>query len=465
MKKPARQVSFFQALAFAGPGVAVAWLIPPMYAILADFYLRYTSATAAGVGTAMIASKIIDAITDPPVGFFSDHTKSALGARKPWIIAGCLLSMATFLYLFNPGEGAGNLHFTIGIVLYYVAYTFINIPYRSWLGELTQDYSERTRVWAYFTIALLVGGVIIMALPILLSSPLLPIFDTPEFDRDMISFIGWVGVILMPLTIIPAILFTPTGKRNEGAPPTINTFFNVLKDCQPFQMFMLGYGASALGFGLFYSVIIIVLTSYFGFADRIPLFMLFMVAAQVVTIPMWEKLGGRFSKHRVWAAAWAAHVVVAPMILLFGPNTAHFWPLVFVGSLTSILQGPHMLFPAAIVNDIVDSDTLETGRSRAGNFMSVYTFIDKVLHAVGFGVGYYIIAAFNYDPKASAHSAWEVFGLMTAAIGLPSLFFALSAFFLFRFPIDAARHRAIREGLAERDARKLEPHTPETARS
>jgi len=62
------KLSLFQVFSYALPGLAVAWLIPPIPAILGDFYLRYTEATAAGIGTAMILSKIIDGITDLPTG-------------------------------------------------------------------------------------------------------------------------------------------------------------------------------------------------------------------------------------------------------------------------------------------------------------------------------------------------------------------------------------------------------------
>ena len=451
-KSAPRKLPFWQSLAFAAPGLPMAWLIPPMYAILGDFYLRHTAATAAGVGTAMIVSKIIDAVTDPPVGYLSDHTKSPLGARKPWIIGGTFCSMLTFYILFNPPENAGSFYFAAGIILYYISYTLMKIPYRAWLGEITSDYADRSRIWSYVTIGLLIGGVVIMVLPVTLSLPSIGLFDSAEFDRDMMSFIGWVGIIGMPICVAIAIGFAPRGERNAGAPPTIRTFANTLFDCRPFQIFMLGYGASALGFGVLYSIIIVALSSYFGLADRVPLFLLFMIAAQVASIPIWERIGARYSKHRTWAVAWAVHAAIGPLLLLIAPGPESFWVLVAFGAATSILQAPHMLFPVSIVNDIVDYDTLQTGRSRSGNFMSVYTFFEKVVKAVGLGIGYYIIAAFGYDPKEADHTFWEVFGLMTAVVAVPSLCFGAAAWFLFGFPIDKKRHSEIRAELDRREA-------------
>lgn len=448
-----RTVGTRQILAFAAPSIAVAWLIPPLYAILADFYLRYTEATAAGIGTAMLLSKIIDAITDPPVGYLSDHTSTRWGSRKPWIFAGAIVGVITFLGFFNPPEGAGNLYFAVGIVFYYIAYTLIAIPTRSWLGELTPDYAERSRIWSYYVIGLLLGGVLIMLLPIILSSSYFPLFDSAEFDKDMVAFVGWVGAVALIVLVFIALRYCSEGERNIGQRPSYKQFFNILKSNGPFQLFLLGYGASALGFGVFYAVIIVALTSYFGIADMVPLFMLCVIFAQVLAIPVIERLARRYPKHKVWGYSWVMHVFIGPTILFIEPNTSHFGWLVVVGCLSSIMQGAHMLFPASIMNDIIDYDTMKTGISRSGNYMSVFTFLDKAIHAAGFAIGFYILALFEYDAKNEVHSDFSVMGLMIAVVVLPNLLFAISAYCLFRFPLDERRHKIIRRSIDRRAQR------------
>jgi len=442
-----------QVMSFAAPSIAVAWLIPPMYAILSDFYLRYTAVTAAGIGTAMLLSKIVDAITDPPVGYFSDSTTTRWGGRKPWLAAGAILAAATFIFFFNPPPDAGNLYFATGITFYYIAYTLIQIPTKSWLGELTPDYAERSKIWSIYTIGLLLGGVLIMALPILLSSSFLPIFDSAEFDGDMVSFIGWVGAAAILILVSVSLLGSPKGTRNIGRAPSYKQFFEILKCNGPFQVFLLGYSASAIGFGVFYSVIIVALTSYYGFAEKIPLFMLAVISAQVLTIPLLERLARRYPKHTVHGVSWILHVLIAPLIFLFEPNTSNFIPFVLVACLLSIMQGAHMLFPASILADIVDYDTLKTGLSRSGNYVAVFTFVEKAVHAVGFAIGFYILALFEYDAKSTVHSDVESWGLMLAIVVVPSIFFAISAYFWLRFPIDARRHGIIRKRIESRSSR------------
>jgi glucose-6-phosphate-specific signal transduction histidine kinase len=61
------------------------------------------------------------------------------------------------------------------------------------------------------------GQIFYMGLPMIVSSPLLPIFESPEFTPGMISLIGWVGIILLPLCIGIAVLLAPAGKHVSTA--------------------------------------------------------------------------------------------------------------------------------------------------------------------------------------------------------------------------------------------------------
>ena len=69
--------------------------------------------TIATVG-AMV--RIFDVITDPLMGYISDHTRSRFGRRKPWILLATPIMMLSIYMLFMPPEGAGALHFAISSV-------------------------------------------------------------------------------------------------------------------------------------------------------------------------------------------------------------------------------------------------------------------------------------------------------------------------------------------------------------
>jgi len=112
-----------------------------------------------------------------------------------------------------------------------------------------------------------------------------------------------------------------------------------------------------------------------------------------------------------------------------------------------------MLFPVSIMSDIVDYDTWKNETSRSGNFFALFTFMDKVMHALGFGAGYYIIAVFGYNAKLDHNTDMAVWGLYSAIVFVPGILFLLSAITLWRFPIDAKKHRIIRRAIERREER------------
>jgi len=68
------------------------------------FFLTDIVKLAAGLaGTALMIGKIWDAVTDPAVGYLSDRTRSAMGRRRPYMLAGSILLFFFMILMFyNP---------------------------------------------------------------------------------------------------------------------------------------------------------------------------------------------------------------------------------------------------------------------------------------------------------------------------------------------------------------------------
>ena len=61
----------------------IAGIIPSLYA--SSFGLSLTT-----IASVLLAVRIFDAVIDPLIGYGSDRTRSRLGRRKPWVIAGTI---------------------------------------------------------------------------------------------------------------------------------------------------------------------------------------------------------------------------------------------------------------------------------------------------------------------------------------------------------------------------------------
>ena len=124
----------------------VALSIFPVIVFIPRFYASDVGVPLTLVGTIMIAVRIFDVITDPLMGYLSDHTRSRFGRRRPWILAATPIMMVSIYQLFLPPAGAGGTHMLVWSLALSVATTMMLIPYYAWGAELSTNYNERSRI-------------------------------------------------------------------------------------------------------------------------------------------------------------------------------------------------------------------------------------------------------------------------------------------------------------------------------
>lgn len=448
-----RSLPLRQLVMYSAPGLALALLVPPFPAMMAAFYARYTAATTAGIATTLLVARLIDAMVVPAIGYRSDNTRTRIGARKPWMLAGTLVGMGAFVVFFMPPADAGDMYFFLGAFLYYVTFALVDIPMRAWASELTPDYDQRSRIAAFLTVSLLAGGVVFMFLPELLSLPAVGITRTSALDRQMMRILGAIGFLLLPLTVLIATLGVPAGAPPSAKSSTLGEMLAAVRHNQPFWIYVGADALTQIGYGCFYAVLFVALDSHWGLGERIPIILVTVVGVQLLSVPLALRVARSLGKHKTWAWAWVIHATLMPLGFLFVPGHVSFPLFLLFASVLTVLQTPQMVFPMAIVADIVDYDTLKSGRNRAGSYFSVRTLCNMGVSAVGSAVGFYVLALVGYDPKVTANTAGATLGMMIDMLVLPGVFFVGAAVLLFRFPIDARRHGIIRRRIESRAAR------------
>ena len=102
-KVPVRTKLFFASGAFQEATVIAAGTVTVL------FYNQLLGVSAALCGTAFLVASIVDGITDPLVGAFSDHFKSRWGRRHPLMLASVLPAGIAFYCLYQPIEGLSEM--------------------------------------------------------------------------------------------------------------------------------------------------------------------------------------------------------------------------------------------------------------------------------------------------------------------------------------------------------------------
>jgi glycoside/pentoside/hexuronide:cation symporter, GPH family len=138
------------------------------------FFNQVVGLPAAWVGAAMMVTLIFDAICDPLIGEWSDHTRSRWGRRHPFMYASAVPAAVAFYFLFSPPLGWSQKHLLIYLALMLVTVRVLlslyEIPSSALGPELTLDYDQRTSLMSsrFFFGTLGGAGMSVLALQVFL---------------------------------------------------------------------------------------------------------------------------------------------------------------------------------------------------------------------------------------------------------------------------------------------------------
>lgn len=109
------------------------------------------------VGIAMVIGRIVDALSDPLIAYYSDRSRFSLGRRKPFIIIGVPFFLFSFVFLWMPPvQVLSSLNFLWVLALlaiFFFSYSLIAVPYLALLPELARGEKERVKLSALQGIA------------------------------------------------------------------------------------------------------------------------------------------------------------------------------------------------------------------------------------------------------------------------------------------------------------------------
>ena len=124
----------------------------------------------AAISTIMLASRLLDGVTDIIVGFLVDRTKSKYGKSRPWLLwmAGpATISLIALFYVPNFGDTGKIIYYFIvyNLVAFFFG-TAIAIPMQSLTARLTTDSKERLNMnflgQGFGTAAIILGNLFVM---------------------------------------------------------------------------------------------------------------------------------------------------------------------------------------------------------------------------------------------------------------------------------------------------------------
>lgn len=439
--------------AFMLPGLMAGMMHAPAESIVQGVYAKYTGLSLAALGTAVMMTRIFDALTYPLIGYLSDLTARRSGTRKPWLAAGTAVSVVGLWFLYRPPQQVSIVYFTAWFMINYLGWKMLEIPYLAWSLELSGDYRQRARIAVWRGFGLLVGPVIFYLVPY--AAKALGMVQGTAIDLPLLSVETLVILALVPALVSFALYRVPGGEIAPAPSASRESWRSLWRSFAGNAPLLRLLGAMVpvtflvwMGVGALYLYVDV----YMGLGKYLAIITLLTVPATVLAAPLLGGLCLRFERHRVLALAFAAAALLFVIEGFVPRGPASLVPVVVLWTLIifCVTGGIQVVMPQ-LLGDVTDYGRLQLGEDRTGLYSAAVLFTVKSLGGVAAGLALVIAGWFGFSATAAEQTVAGVIGIKLVAVWLPALGLVLGGLMLWSFPIDRARQGEIRAALKLRE--------------
>jgi len=440
-----------------------------------DYFLLFFYGNVIGlepglVGLAIFIALVVDAVSDPLVGYWSDNLHSKWGRRHPFMYGAAVPVALSYSFMWNPpdlGQTAMFVYLTVIAVLIRTFITFYETPSSALLPELTKDYEERTSLQSYRLFFGWSGGNLMSVLMfgVILTGP------SGMLDRQGYETYGVIGGVLIFLVIMISAIGThhriPTLSKpvKSDQPFGVKRLFSDMFETLSERSFLALFAATvifSIAIGLNAALAFLLLNYFWGFSEFqifIWTSLVFFSAALAFFIGPFtvQKLGKKMAVIVLGILAFTIQPL--PILLrLVGLMPENSDPILFplvvsinVIDLALIIAVQTVSY--SMIADLVESNQLKTGRRTEGVYYAAMTFTRKTTQGIGVLVAGMILSFIAFPEGAAPtdvdpETLWWL-GALYAPLLLALYMGGLA--FIARYKIDKAQHEANLTALAERE--------------
>ncbi|GGR18663.1 MFS transporter [Agromyces mediolanus] len=418
--------------------------------ILMPFLTDLLGVEAAVAGMIVFAPKAWDFFLNPVAGRISDRSRHPHDRRRPFVLrAGILLALAFAAMFFGPTAPplAGALWVLALFLASATVYAFFQVPYLAMSAEITDDYSERTRLIAWrvvvFSLAILVSGATAPALVELAGGVAgYRLMAGAMAVLILVGTIGvWWGTRRVPLT------------REEVAGGRLfGQLAEVLRD-RDARNLIVAYVLQAVAIGMVLGGVVYVARHVVHDPGVATIAFVCFVAPAIVLTPAWSRLGRAIGKQRGFAVATG--VLTVGLIALLAARSGDVTVLLVAAGVVGVGYAGTQLFPLAMLPDLAAEDAKRSGTNRIGMISGVWSGFELLGYALGPAILGLVLSLGGYRASAGdvvAQSGEAQWAIVLGVSAIPALLCAVSLVPLSRYRLDARLRRAAAADAAPRAA-------------
>jgi GPH family glycoside/pentoside/hexuronide:cation symporter len=319
----------------------------------------------------------------------------------------------------------------------------VYVPHQTWGGELSDDYSERTRIAGFRESGAFFGYLCASAVGIFYWIGFKGV-AFPSYAQ-IVQSVGVFFAFALPLGILWCFSRVPASTAQAERTPGWGELLGILSRNAPFRRLVGAYFIDRLALGVYFGVQPVLISQALGMQQHVLTVAIVNTVAAVLLAPSWISIANKLGKHRAYCVANVI-TAVGYLALFFMPDGA-IVPVLLANVVMAFGNGGTMITPPAMTADAVDSDELQTGVAQMGGHMAFLASIFKFGMGLGLFVGIGFLSLFGYVDMSQVLDPHVEQGVRLGASWLPALMLLIPVLMMWRYPIDSARHAEIRAAL------------------
>ncbi len=394
------ELSFLKSLAYGygylmgvGSALIVQWLLyyycPPEESGLKPL------APIVSMGIVMLFGRIIDAVSDPLIGYWSDKTVTRWGRRRPFIVVGFVLmalSMVLVWIPLVPYESMVNVFYVaVLLAVFWFGYTAAIAPYLALLPEIAPDREGRVKLstfQAFFSqVSLIISGVVV---PILLG--VLGFLNTSM----VLALIGLTAMV----SVVAVVREKHVSREKIASKISLWEAVRVTATNRVFIFYLVPTAILVLSTTMLQTALSYAVTVSAGLEKKdVSLFYLPLILLSILTLPLYKKLAVRIGKKKLYLISMALFIIPTIMISLVGivPIDPRLY-LLLNGAVAGVFVTPLLMLPNAIIADITDVDEEITGYRREAMYFGTQGLVTKTMAGLASILVSLLLGFFGYAP-------------------------------------------------------------------
>lgn len=439
----------------AAIGDAICYTLPGTYMLF--FLTTVAGIQPAVAGTITVVAAIWDGIWNPTVGYLSDHKRSKMGRRRPFMA--CFvgpLVIATILLFTNVGlpYGIKVIYYGLMCIAFWTCFTGFFVPFYALGTEYSEDYDERTMIRAYASFFNTLGTIISMAMPSYLIEKLQENgISEGHAWTVMVSICAVISGISIVITVVAS--KDKDIPIPDDAPAEKMNVFSMLKDFGDVIKFkpVICVVVACLFCLIAYSFLAADMMYYLTFnmkfdGGETSLALLVRALIGLCLIPLGTWVCKKTDNRTALIIFFIAGAIGLTIIRIFGAGNIVTLVLLFIVG-CSCTAFYWQIMPV-LVYELCIYDEYVTGKKREGVIVSLQGLVETVAGGIGSQMLGIVLQFAGFDGEAAVQTPLAESWIFSCITVIPAIMLAIAVVALVKYSISRQKFNEMREEIEKR---------------